>query len=276
MWSHPTFKINHILMKKLVIQGIITILIFLSTWLLLKQVNWMSVLRSGEEKLKLEEKLGDLFLDVFRNSGNECTDEFVTGSIDSILTKICLRNSIDRTTIKLHILYDDEINAFALPDGHIIINSALIKETADPEELSGIICHELAHIELDHVMKKLLKEAGLNVLMSATNGGSELARQTAGLLSSSAYDRSLESDADIMAVDLLLKSCINPAPFADILSRISETDDKTLEYISWINTHPEGKIRAENIRQHYKNEIIKNEKLLSEVTWDKIKLEFPE
>ncbi len=70
-------------------------------------------------------------------------------------------NDIDRDKIKVHLLFKDEVNAFALPDGHLVIFSGLILESENPEELSGVLAHELAHIELNHVMTKLMREVGL-------------------------------------------------------------------------------------------------------------------
>ena len=100
----------------------------------------------------------------------------------------------DREIIKVHVLNKDEINAFALPNGHLIIYSGLINNSGNQEELTGVICHEIAHIELNHVMKKLIKEIGLSVLISMTTGkgGSEIIKETAKMLSSSAFDRKLE------------------------------------------------------------------------------------
>ena len=69
-------------------------------------------------------------------------------------------------------------------------------------QLGFVICHEIAHIQLSHVMKKLVKEIGLSVLISMTTGksGSGTIQEGLKLLSSSAYDRNLEKEADLKAV----------------------------------------------------------------------------
>ncbi|MCX8473257.1 MAG: M48 family metalloprotease, partial [Sediminibacterium sp.] len=98
---------------------------------------------------------------MFKKTEEENKNTHVVNSIDSIVTHICKSNKIDRETIIVHVLNKDEINAFALPNGHLIIYSGLIHNSDNQEELTGVISHEIAHIELNHVMKKLVKEIGL-------------------------------------------------------------------------------------------------------------------
>jgi predicted Zn-dependent protease len=106
----------------------------------------------------------------------------------------------------------------------------------------------MAHIQLNHVMKKLVKEMGLSVVMSITTGkDGETVSQTAKILSSSAFDRGLEKEADIKAVDYLVKAKIDPEPFAQFLYNM---DDGSSEYLTWINTHPESRERAMYILEY--------------------------
>jgi len=121
------------------------------------------------------------------------------------------RNNIEKTQIIIHVLNNKEVNAFVLPNGHLVLYSGLIVAAENQEELSGVICHELAHIELNHVVKKLIKEVGLSVLISmTTGGGTDIIKETAKMLSTTAFDRSMEKKADIKAVEYLVKANINP------------------------------------------------------------------
>lgn len=262
-------------MKKIILQGTITILLFLGTWLALIQIDWMKVFKVQKVTDKTEQKLGEIFWEVFKKSEKENKNTDVLNAVDSIVTHICNANRIDRKKIKIHILNKDEINAFALPNGHLIVYSGLIMNSDNQEELAGVICHEIAHIELNHVMKKLVKEIGLSVLISMTtvNGGSEVIKETAKMLSSSAFDRSLEKEADIKAVDYLIKAKINPEPFANFLYKLSQEHGET-KYLTWISTHPDSKERAEYITEYSKNKPGDYQTILSNSTWDNLKEEF--
>jgi len=259
-------------MRKVIFQGFVIIAIFFATLVILRQINWMSLFRVEQATMQMEEKLGDLFWDVFNKAEDEINDPYIKSSIDSIVTKLCDKNNLDRSRIKLHLLDKDEINAFALPNGHLVIYSGLILASENPEELSGVISHEVAHIELNHVMKKLIKEVGLSMLISMTTngGGSEIIRETATTLSSSAFDRTLEKEADIKAIDYLIESNIDAEPFANFLYRLSDNDPKIVKYLSWTASHPESKQRAEYIIEYSKGKAIDKESVLKEETWKKL------
>ena len=261
-------------MKKTIIQGVIIIASFLFTWFVLTKVDWIKVFRVQKITDKTEEKLGDLFWKIFQKSEKENKEPFVINSVDSIVAKICLENKIEKEFIKIHILNKDDINAFSLPNGHLIIYSGLIVNSDTQEELSGVICHEIAHIELNHVMKKLVKEIGLSVLISMTSGNnnSEIVQEAAKVLSSSAFDRNLEKEADIKAVDYLVKAKINPEPFANFLYKLSENENDASKYLTWVSTHPESKERAEYIIEYSKDKKSKFELILTNETWTNLKV----
>lgn len=260
-------------MKKTMIHGFVLTALFFSTWLVLAQIDWIGIFKIQKASDKTEEKLGEIFWEVFQKSEVENNNTFVVSSVDSIVSKICSANEIDRKSIKLHIIEKDDINAFALPDGHLVVYSGLILKSENQEELSGVICHEIAHIQLKHVMQKLVKEVGLSFLisMATSNKGPEVIKQTVEMLSSSAFDRSMEKEADIKAVDFLVKTKINPESFANFLYKLSEKEGDGGEHFAWVSTHPESKERAEYIIEYSKNKEKIFKPILTIKTWEKLK-----
>jgi predicted Zn-dependent protease len=260
-------------MKKAIIQGAIIILLFLGTWFILTKINWVKVFKVQKITYTTEEKLGELFWEVFQKTEKENRSPYAVNTVDSIVTRICNANNIDRKLLKVHILIKDDINAFALPNEHLIVYSGLIINSDNQEELSGVICHEIAHIMLNHVMKKLVKEIGLSVLISMTtgNGSAEIIKETAKMLSSTAFDRSIEKEADIKAVDYLIKAKINPEPFADFLFKLSDNENEATNYLTWVSTHPDSKERAEYIIEYSKDRKSEYKAIITTETWDKLK-----
>lgn len=256
-------------MFKALIQGGILIASFFCTWLLLSTISWTEILKTGHLANVTEEKLGDMYWDMIKNSEKEIQSTQVTLPLDSILSKICISNSIDKSLFKLHIIESDETNAFALPNKHIVIYSNLIVSAKNEAELSGVICHEIAHIEQDHIMKRLVKEFGLFALISIATGNNntQIIKETIKLLSSTAYDRSLEKEADIKAVEYLTKSNINPESFASFLYRLGENEPASLKFISWASTHPDSKERAEYIMNRAEKGTKYSQQILSLDTW---------
>lgn len=259
-------------MKKLLLQATVTVFLFLATYFMLRQFNWVQLFKVQETTDKTEEKLGEIFWDFFKRAEDPITDPEVVAAVDSIVSRLCVANQIDRDFIKVHLLKNDEINAFALPNGHLVVYSGLILFAEDASALAGVLGHEIAHIERKHVMKKLVKEIGLSVLISMTTGsGGEILKESAKVLSSTAFDRSLEKEADMQAVDYLIKAKIDPAPFADFLYNISYEFPAELAYLTWMSTHPEAKARAEYILEYAKGKESDFTSPLQQEEWDKVK-----
>jgi predicted Zn-dependent protease len=260
-------------MAKIITQAALLVGLFFATWYGLQEINWMKLFRIEQLTQTTEEKIGDLLYDMIDRTETVVTEPDAINALDSIIQKIISANNLDTTEIKLHLIKKDEVNAFALPAGHMVIYTGLITGCDKQEELIGVICHELAHMKKNHVMKKLVKEIGLSVLVSMTgNGGGEIMRQALKILSSTAYDRTLEREADRTAVDYMLKAGVDPEPFADFMYKLSTENGDIEEHLSWVSTHPESKERAESILGYCKGKIKKRIPILSEESWKNLQL----
>ena len=263
-------------MKKVIFEGIIIVILFFGLWYLLAQVNWINALHIQKITNKTEEKLGDSFWKAIKTSEVENSNVFENSVLDSLVTDICVKNKIDRNVIKLHIIQSSEVNAFALPNGHLIVFTGLISNCDHQDELYGVLCHEIAHIKLNHIMKKLGKEVGITLLISMTTGnsGSDIIKTTAKKISSTAFDRKMEKEADLKAVDYMIKANVDQKPFAEFLRRLNAKESDDNKYFKWISTHPESKERAAYILEYSKSSKNNWHSLLSEQTWDKLKAIF--
>jgi predicted Zn-dependent protease len=257
-------------MKKILLQLTIIIGLFFGTWFILSQVNWMKLFRIEKITKTTEEKLGDLFWEIYKEK--EIKDTVITKPLDSILSRICSANKIDRSKIKLHIVDVEDVNAFALPNDHIVVNRGLILDAQDEGELAGVMGHELAHLQEKHVMKKLVKEVGLSVLISVTTGGGggEVA-EIARMLSSSAYDRKLEKEADMKSVDYMAMANLPPDHLANFLYRLGQNAPDNMRYLTWVSTHPDSKERGEYIVQYSKGKSGNLKPVLAAQTWEQLK-----
>ncbi|MEP7169549.1 MAG: M48 family metallopeptidase [Bacteroidota bacterium] len=259
-------------MKKIFLQIMLLVFSFFAVWFALQQIDWIKIFHIEQAKKNMEEKLGDSYWEFFKKVSEEIKYKKVALPVDSIVKKICEENNINKEKIKIHILRKGEVNAFTLPNNHLVILSGLIETCDNEAELAGVIAHELAHMEKGHVMKKMVKEVGLSTLTSIAGGssGAVIIKETAKLLSSSAYDRTLEREADITGVDYLIKANIDPEPFANFLYRLSD-ETKMPNQIYWLSTHPESKERAEDIINYIKDKKIIKKSILSSDTWIKLK-----
>lgn len=257
-------------MKKVILQGFSIALLFFATWFILAQVDWVDLLNIRKVSAKTEERLGTVFYNWFRKSDRERSDPALSKAVDSIINQICTSNNIERGAIKVHVLENPQVNAFALPDGHLVIYTGLINSVENEAELVGVVCHEIAHIQLNHVTNKLTKEIGLSVLLSMTTGNSNstVITKAAKVLSSSAFDRELEKAADLEGVRYMIKANVNPEPFANFLSKLGNDKGEVPEYLTWVSTHPQSKERAEYVEKYGKNKVQQGRQILSAQTWN--------
>lgn len=257
-------------MKKAFFEGLAILIIFSGAWFGLSNINWLSILHVKQATHTTEEKLGELFWNLFSKTEKEVRSPGILQPLDSLLVHLCQHNNLDRSTIKLHVLEKDEVNAFALPDRHLVVYTGLIRAAENEAELVGVLGHELAHIEKNHVMKKLLKEVGLTLLISMTTGnaGGQVITESARLLSSTAYDRDLEREADLQSVNYMLQAGLDPESFAGFLYRLAEEQGDLPAQVYWVTTHPDSKERAEAIIASLKNKTIHPKPVLSGQDWE--------
>jgi len=236
-------------MRKILLKLLLMIGLFLGSWFLLGQINFMKLLNVEKLSIEAEEKIGDFIWDYFQPKQKEIKNEIIKKQLDTLLNRICITNQLNPDDYSLHIIRDDEPNAFALPGNRIIFHHSLILNCSNAEEYCAILAHEIAHFKHNHVMKKLRQELGISVLLSISeNGiGIGIGKQIMSLLSANAYSRKYEREADKTAVEFLINAKINPEHFANILNRITSDRSDYIASTEWISTHPETKKRCQTI-----------------------------
>ncbi|MCA0350321.1 MAG: M48 family metallopeptidase [Flavobacterium sp.] len=256
-------------MKNTVIQGLVILLSFFLIWFGFSQLDYMKFFKIKERTLNVENKLGDLIWDQISRTEDVVLNDSITKTLDSLLLPICNANGIERDSLKVHIVKKDEINAFALPNKHLVVYTGLIIDCKKQEALQGVLGHEIAHIENNHVMKKLSKELGFSVLMTAASGGKggQMIREVFKTLSSSAYDRTLEKEADMTSVDYMIKANIDPKPMADFMYQMA-LDNQMPKGLAWISTHPDSEERAKYILEYIKGKKLTIKPTLIEKDWN--------
>ncbi len=263
-------------MKRILFEFITLVALFFATYFLFSRFDWVSIFKIERVTKSTEEKIGDTFWEFLSKTENEIHSDSIKSKLENLINKICVPNSIDKNSIKLHVLRKSDINAFALPNNHLVVFSGLIENCENAEELCGVLGHEIAHMQKNHVMKKLVKEVGLGMLISMTSGkgNPEIAKEIGKLLSSSAYDRALEREADLTSVEYLLKAKIDPEPFANFLYRLGDEKENIPNQVYWISTHPDSKERAENIISIIKGKTNPKESMMSDEEWSTFKKRF--
>jgi predicted Zn-dependent protease len=154
-----------------------------------------------------------------------------------------------RYRYEVHITHDDTLNAFAMPGGIVVIHTGLIAATKRPEELAGVLAHEIQHVEQRHFIRGMIKELGLRGLWTAVTGdiGATLAGQAALEMTSLKFSRDDETEADNKGFDALVTAGIDPTGMPNFFKTMSaQAVDAPAAFLS---THPLSVDREKDLQQ---------------------------
>lgn len=149
--------------------------------------------------------------------------------------------------IKLAVVRRDETNAIALPGGRIYVFAQLVQEARSPDELAGVIAHEMGHIAHRHGTRSVLQTAGLSVLFGLVLGdfvGGGAVILAARTVLQLAYSREVETAADVYSVSVMQRAGGDPRALGAFLQRIAGAVEPGMKILL---NHPEAKERAARI-----------------------------
>lgn len=149
---------------------------------------------------------------------------------------------------EFHVAEDPSLNAFALPGGIVVVNTGLLAATRRPEELAGVLAHEVQHVELRHGTAAIVKDLGWRMLWAWFTGdwGGSLAGQAAAELGSLKFSRDAEAAADQHGFDALVRAGIDPGGMPDFFATMAkQAPDAPASFLS---THPLSTDREQALR----------------------------
>lgn len=118
------------------------------------------------------------------------------------------------------------VNAFATPGDHIVLTRGLLEKAESPDEVAGVLAHEMGHAKLLHPETSLVRVIGLSAAVELLLGGSGGTLSNIGVvLTQLSYTREAESEADEEALRLLEASGISAKGFGDFFRRVSKSED---------------------------------------------------
>lgn len=194
-----------------------------------------------------EQKLGDAMIGDFGN--RLCA----TPASEAALAKLMSEVAPGETRIRAGIANIDMVNAVAMPGGRVLLFKGIIDQAESPDELAGVLAHEVGHVQERHVMAALLRQFGLSILLSGANTG---AADMAFGLASLGYTRKAEREADAAGRAALAKSDISPIGAARFFERMAKEsgdqkgarDGDPSAVTGWLASHPSPRQRAQIYR----------------------------
>lgn len=183
-----------------------------------------------------------------------CQNPVLKQSIDTLGKKLAQALPNSPYPFQFYVVQSDEINAFALPGGQMFIHTALIHEAESPEQVAGVMAHEMAHVLKRHGLQGMAHTLGLTLLVPLVFGDMgtlslTLAGAGAHFLNLN-FSRSQETEADLLGLEMMQKAQINPQGMVGFFALLSKKHpEHNLEFMS---THPLHQTRIDTLSQEIK------------------------
>jgi Zn-dependent protease with chaperone function len=198
-----------------------------------------------------EEQLGSSVLEQIAPAADRCVDQRRLLAIETIMTRLARAMPDSPYRIRLTVLDRPMINAFALPGGQVVVFRGLLEATETPEQLAGVLAHELQHIYKQHSTRAIIEQASTSLLIAAVTGdftgalayGIEGAR-VLGILR---YSRLHEDEADREGLILLQTIGIDPAEMIAFYRVMEAQHPHAGAGPSYLSTHPSTNGRIETL-----------------------------
>jgi Zn-dependent protease with chaperone function len=143
---------------------------------------------------------------------------------------------------KFHVLLYSAPNAFALPGGHIVVTTGLLKLADRPDELLGVIAHEMAHVTRRHALRHEISGRGpiymVQILSGGRSGALEALAFPSELLAYESFSQEYEREADSAGWNSLVAANINPHGLIDMFRKMEAQQPEGRSGQSAFDSHP--------------------------------------
>lgn len=221
---------------------------------------------SDEQVLSLSNQQYQQYMQSAKPSTNAANTAMVkrvgqnlANAVVSYLNANGLGNEVSQYKWEFNLVQDQQVNAFCMPGGKIVVYEGLLPVTRDETSLAIVLGHEIAHAVAKHsaeqmstAIKQQYGAQALGVLMAGAGASSGL-QQVAGTVfglgaqgASAKYSRDHESEADHLGIIFAAMAGYDPEAAVSFWQRMSQATGGGST--SWLSTHPSDATRIKQIQ----------------------------
>ncbi len=195
--------------------------------------------------------LGNLWLSVSRTTAmlDRNSRPLRDPLLNDLISRIARAQGLEHVAV--HVFDMDGVNGLAAPDGRIFLTRGFIERyrsgEVTGEELASVVAHELGHVALGHIRRRMIDMTGQNALFVAL--ASLLARFIPGIgwivaqlittMLAAGLSRKAEHEADAYASALLVKAGIGTGAQKSLFRKLGRlTGAQGGEVPDWLRSHP--------------------------------------
>jgi predicted Zn-dependent protease len=211
----------------------------------------------GGVSLQEEAELGAAYAAEVQRQVPLIRDPQVVAALNRFGNALAARADSTAREYTFYLVDSPEVNAFAIPGGHIFVNRGIIESADQASELAGVLGHEIAHVTERHGIEAMKKQRGagtivtlIYVILGREPGAVEqIALEAGGAALFARYGREAEREADQRAIQTLPAAGYDPEGVATFFETLLEQQAREPGLLdTWFASHPTSQERVHNAR----------------------------
>jgi predicted Zn-dependent protease len=190
----------------------------------------------------VEAKIGEQMMDELAKNGKFCRSEPGLAALDGLVDRLAATTD-GKYAFNVYVANDEVLNAFAAPGGHVVIFRGILEEAEKPEEVAGVLAHEMAHVTEGHPRRGMVQALGYGVFRLITPGDDNIGAELVKSAFANRYSRDDELEADRTGVGMLNAAGIDSRGLTVFFDRLSAKGQEIPGALEFLSTHPSGETR---------------------------------
>ncbi len=214
----------------------------------------------------IEATIGSQMIEELGKDSEFCQDPDGLSALDDLVEALA-ENADDTYEFRVYVADQEVLNAFAAPGGHVVLYRSIIDQAETPEEVAGVLAHEMAHITEGHPARGMVEAMGYGVFRLFTPGDDNMGADLVKSAVTNHYSREDELEADRSGVALLNAGGLDSTGLNAFFDRLSEQGQEIPGALEFLSTHPSGETRKAALESY----VHTGESVMSDEQWNALK-----
>jgi predicted Zn-dependent protease len=200
-----------------------------------------------------EEDLGRAVVESLVKAEKRCAEPAGRRALDRLIATLAAGAPRSPYTFRVQVVDSKTVNAFAAPGGYVVVLRGLVDEAHRPEELAGVIAHEMEHVLQRHSTKAIVQHVSTGLLITAltgdVSGAMAYGLESARVLGQLRYSRAAEEEADARGMELLIAAGLDPTGMVDFFEALERKGRDPAGLLKYLSSHPGTSDRVSRLRR---------------------------
>jgi beta-barrel assembly-enhancing protease len=222
-----------------------------------------------------EERVGRSAMTHLAPPDRQCRDPELLAAMDEIVRRLVAASEPAPYTFRVYVVNRPTVNALTAPGGHVLVFRGLLRRTQSPEQLAGVVAHELQHVLRRHATRAVIQDLSSGLLLMALTGDATgplaYGLRTARTLGALRYSRQAEDEADAEGMRMVLAARVDSAGMLAFFEELQRQEGDHAAALAYASTHPATADRLARLRAIAAARQVGHEPLLPGADWGAVK-----